>query len=352
MTVQAVRAPEVIRRARNENPKMRERDLALKLGVSEAELVAAHIGKGATRIEPNVAALLPLLEALGEVMVLTRNESAVHEKVGVYEKCSSGAQHAIVLGRDIDLRIFPGRWAFGFAVEKRDGDTVRRSLQFFDAAGDAVHKVHLRPKSNLYAYQNLVEELLHPDQDQQIEVQAEKIVDDVVSEELPAADLLRERWSAMTDVHQLFNILRKLKLTRHQAVHLIGEDYAWRLEEDALTTMLHEAVSGEVPIMCFVGSSGCIQIHTGPIQTVKPMGPWINILDPGFNLHLRTDHVKELWAVRKPTRDGHVTSMEAYGADGQLIAQFFGERLEGRAERDDWRAMVEGLPRLECRQVA
>ena len=352
MTIQAVRAPDAIRRAREENPKMRERDLATTLGISEAELTAAHVGHGVTRIEPRVADLLPALEAVGEVMALTRNESAVHEKVGVYEKCTSGTQHALVLGRDIDLRIFPTRWAFGFAVEKRNGDDVRRSLQFFDKAGDAVHKVHLRPNSNLYAYQKLVEELFYPDQDEPLEVQATKIVEKVVSDGLPAAEELRERWSAMTDVHQLFNILRKLKLTRHQAVHLIGEDYAWRLEEDALTAMLHQSASEALPIMCFVGSSGCIQIHTGAIETVKPMGPWINILDPGFNLHLRTDHVQELWAVRKPTKDGHVTSLEAYGANGQLIAQFFGERLEGRAERSDWRSMVEGLPRLECRQVA
>lgn len=352
MNVHTARAPEAIRRARDENPKMRERDLAEMLGISEAELLAAHVGHGVTRIEPRVSDLLPALETVGEVMALTRNESAVHEKVGVYEKITVGAQHALVLGRDIDLRIFPSRWSFGFAVEKRDGDDVRRSLQFFDKAGNAVHKVHLRPKSNLYAYQKLVEVLLRPDQQAPLDIQADKIVEEIATDELPAADVLRERWSAMTDVHQLFNILRKLNLTRHQAVHLIGEDYAWRLQEDALTQMLHASVREAVPIMCFVGSSGCIQIHTGVIETVKPMGPWINILDPGFNLHLRTDHVKELWAVRKPTRDGHVTSIEAYGADGQLIAQFFGERLEGHAERTDWRSMVEGLPRLECRQVA
>ncbi|MFC5583584.1 hemin-degrading factor [Nitratireductor kimnyeongensis] len=352
MNVQTRRTPEAIRRARDENPKMRERDLAAMLGISEAELLAAYVGHGVTRIEPRVADLLPALESVGEVMALTRNESAVHEKVGVYEKITVGAQHALVLGRDIDLRVFPSRWAIGFALEKHDGDGVRRSLQFFDKSGDAVHKVHLRPSSNLYAYQKLVEDLLHPDQQAPLDLQAGETDEETGNEELPAADDLRERWSAMTDVHQLFNILRKLNLTRHQAVHLIGEDYAWRLQEDALTQMLYQAVDEAVPIMCFVGSSGCIQIHTGTIETVKPMGPWINILDPGFNLHLRTDHVKELWAVRKPTKDGHVTSMEAYSAGGQLIAQFFGERLEGHAERTDWRSMVEGLPRLESRQVA
>ena len=47
-------APNEIRQARRDNPKMRERDLAAQLGVSEAELVAAHCGDGVVRIEPRV----------------------------------------------------------------------------------------------------------------------------------------------------------------------------------------------------------------------------------------------------------------------------------------------------------
>lgn len=76
------------------------------------------------------------------------------------------------------------------------------------------------------------------------------------------------------------------------------------------------------------------------------MGPWLNVMDQSFHLHLRLDDISEVWAVRKPTKDGHVTSLEAYGADGNLIIQFFGKRKEGSVERDDWRAIVEALPRL------
>jgi putative hemin transport protein len=76
------------------------------------------------------------------------------------------------------------------------------------------------------------------------------------------------------------------------------------------------------------------------------MGPWINVLDETFHLHLRTDHVAELWGVRKPTKDGHVTSLEAYDKDGELIIQFFGYRSEGQGERDDWRLLAENLPRV------
>jgi putative hemin transport protein len=323
---------------------MRERDLAAQLGISEAELVAAHCGDGVRRLEPRVNDLLKGLEAVGEVMALTRNESAVHEKIGVYDKVVTGDHSSMALGRDIDLRIFPKVWAHGFAVEKRGEGEVRHSLQFFDKAGDAVHKIHLRASSNLYAYQKLVGELLSADQNPGIEVIAADRAEPAEIGEVDVADL-RARWSRLKDVHEFFGMLRTLKLERRRALHLVGEDYAWRLADGAIATMLDQAVAQELPIMCFVGSGGCVQIHSGPVQNIKPMGPWLNVLDETFHLHLRLDHIHEVWGVRKPTGEGHVTSLEAYDAAGRLIIQFFGERHEGEPELADWRALAEGLPR-------
>ena len=338
-------SPDQIRSARAENPKMRERDLAAQLGVSEADLVAAEVGISARRVEPRANDLLRGLEAVGEVMALTRNESAVHEKIGVYDKVVTGTGASMVLSENIDLRIFPNAWAHGFAVEKRDGDDIRRSLQFFDKAGVAVHKVHLRPASNVEAYEALVTELLSADQSQGITT--EKVEKSTFSpEEGGSAEELRQRWTQMTDTHQFFGMLRTLKLNRKQALGMVGEDYAWPLDNASVPALFDAAAESETPIMCFVGNHGCIQIHSGPIKNIKPMGPWLNILDETFHMHLRVDHIKEVWAVRKPTKDGHVTSVEAYGADGELIIQFFGKRKEGKAERDEWRAIAENLPRV------
>lgn len=339
--------PEAIRQARADNPKMRERDLAQQLGISEAGLIAAHCGINVVHISPRIETFLTKIESLGEVLALTRNESAVHEKIGVYDKPVVGKHASMLLGAQIDMRLFPTSWAHGFAVEKEDGDTVRRSLQFFDAAGEAVHKIHLRPASNLQAYNALVAKLRLDDQPQMLELALLPKPEEKTLEigELDASGL-RDRWTQMKDVHEFFAILRSLKMTRHQAVQVIGQDYAWQLDANALAAMMHHCAQEHIPIMCFVGNRGCIQIHSGPVQSVKAMGPWINILDETFHLHLRTDHIAEVWAVRKPTKDGHVTSLEAYGSEGEMIIQFFGKRHEGAGERSDWRQLIEGLPRL------
>ena len=48
--------------------------------------------------------------------------------------------------------------------------------------------------------------------------------------------------------------------------------------------------------------------------------------------------------MRKPTKDGHVTSVELYDANRELIIQFFSKRHEGEVERGEWRSVVEQLP--------
>jgi putative hemin transport protein len=103
--------------------------------------------------------------------------------------------------------------------------------------------------------------------------------------------------------------------------------------------------------MVFVGSRGCIQIHTGAIKRVEPMeirgASWLNVLDPGFNLHMREDQIASVWLVEKPTADGVVTSVEAFDHAGELMAMFFGERKPGSPELEAWRHIVRGLPRQD-----
>jgi putative hemin transport protein len=342
MTDKKAPTPAEIRAYRAENAKMRERDIAANLGVSEAALVAAECGISVVRIEPNPNRLLERAPELGTVMALSRNESAVHEKIGVYEKIEIGEQMSLTLGENIDLRIFNWVWKHAFAVTKTDGENVRRSLQFFDKAGEAIHKVHLRPESNLEAYEKLVADLRLEDQSQEFVAEEFTKLQSGRKEGFDVAEL-RDAWSKLTDTHDFFGMLRKLDVDRLAAVRAVGEEYAWKLADGVIDEFFRKSAESQVNLMCFVGNKGIVQIHSGPISNIQPMGPWINVMDPTFHLHLRMDHIAETWAVRKPTKDGHVTSVEAYGKDGELIIQFFGKRKEGQQEMAEWRSLVEGL---------
>ncbi|AFL53423.1 putative hemin transport protein [Sinorhizobium fredii] len=339
--------PTEIRAYRAAHPTLRERDIAAQLGISEAALVAAECGLTAIRVDADANRFLARAEELGEVMALTRNESAVHEKIGVYENVKTAPAASLVLGSEIDLRVFPSAWVHGFAVSKTDANgEVRRSLQFFDKWGNAVHKVHLRAKSDLEAYDGIVADFRLEDKSQEFVAEVGAPAGDGAPAIAVDTEALRERWTKLTDTHQFHGMLRNLKIGRRQALHAVGDDLAWQLDASGIEGMMRASAAIELPIMCFVGSAGVIQIHSGPIANIATMGPWLNVMDPTFHLHLRTDHIAELWAVRKPTADGHVTSLEALDVKGELVIQFFGKRKEGLAERPEWRSLVEALPRL------
>jgi putative hemin transport protein len=338
---------ETIRRARREYPGLRERDLARQIGISEAQLVAADVGAGTVRLVCDVPAALDGLAEVGEVMALTRNESAVHEKIGTYGGVRLGEGAGVVINGEINLRVFPPRWKHAFAVEKpaMDGQ-MRRSLQFFDGAGDAVHKVHLRPASDLSRYRALVTRLASPDQEAWLPEVAP--IPPVAKNEAISREELNESWSKLTDTHDFYPMLRRLKLPRIDAVAMAENTFTWPLDLDATMRLIDIAVAEALPIMVFAGSRGCVQIHAGPIRNVKPMDGWLNILDETFHMHLRLDHITGLWAVRKPTDLGQVTSVEAYDANGSLIVQFFGIQQKGQ-DAPRWAEIVESLPRQQAK---
>lgn len=326
-----------------EDRKLRTRDAAAELGVSEAELVATLCGSSAVRLEGDFRELVSKMPNVLRAMALTRNASCVHEKTGHYDSVSHGGHTGLVLGPDIDLRIFFSHWRHGFALEEPGADGAVRSMQFFDAHGDAVHKIFLRDPDSLEDWTGIVNAFTATDQTPRIEVTP------APPREAPRADGdvdvkgFLDAWSAMRDTHEFFGMLRSHGVARDQALRLADNRFCYRVGNDAPGALLDAVAGTGLSIMVFVGNPGCIQIHTGPIHDVRTMGPWLNVMDPGFNLHLRADHVAQAWVVKKPTDDGIVTSLELFDARGDLIVQFFGARKPGIPEKAEWRELVARL---------
>ena len=312
---------------------VRVRDAAQRLATTEAALVAAGVTGPATPLKTDWGALFAALPRLGGVMCLTRNEHAVHERNGSFVDVSSGPGHILVLGPDIDLRLFPGRWAHAYALA---GD--RPSLQIFDKDGEAVHKIFATDATDRAAWDALVAEFTAPLAALPPMTPAER---PAPAAETPVdAAKLREEWQALQDTHDFITLLRRHKASRRQAFRMGGEDLALRLPPAAAAATLECAAKGEVPIMVFVGNRSAIQIHTGPVARLRATPGWFNVLDPTFNLHLREGGVAEAWRVVKPTADGDVTSIELLDAEGETVAMMFGARKPGQPEREDWRAVV------------
>ncbi|MBF9051741.1 hemin-degrading factor [Roseobacter sp. HKCCD9010] len=322
---------------------LRARDLAQSLGVREADLIAAQVGHGATRIAAHPDRLMPATCGLGEVMALTRNDSVVHERTGTYDDWHSGDHAGMILGPEIDLRIFPAHWVHGFALRNESGKGPSRSLQVFDASGEAVHKVYPREGTDLDAWDRAVADLATGHMSDTLQLAPAVPVEGAKSRP-DKSEEFRAAWAKMTDTHQFLRLVSRMKMNRLGAYRIAGAPYALPLAPEALNSALLACAAEQVPLMLFVGNRGCIQIHTGQIGTLKEMGPWQNVLDPRFNLHLRLDHVAEVWLVEKPTRRGPALSIEAFTADGALILQLFGYRKEGAEDTEAFARMAADLP--------
>lgn len=317
------------------HPKMRIRNIATQMGVTELELVAAGAGGARnTALRTPPQDIFRELGSLGRVMALTRNEWCVHERHGRYEDIRAGKTMGIVLGPDIDLRVFFRDWAHTWMVEVEG----RRSLQFFDRAGTAVHKVYFTPESNTQAWSDLVAQFAD-------EQPTWPVLEPLTDRVAPAADTatpaLRKDWLAMQDTHEFFELLKRHGVARLTALRDVGPDLAQEVPMETVERMLNDVAAGDVSFMCFVGNHGMIQIHSGPIKNLRRTGPWFNVLDPHFNLHLNTEAIDRVWVVNKPTVDGWVTSLECYAQDGEMIVQFFGARKPGQPELPQWRALLE-----------
>jgi putative hemin transport protein len=324
-------------------PQLRIRDAAKKLGVSELELLATTIGQHTIRLKGDWASLLVEFKKLGKVMSLTRNEGCVLEHKGNFQKIDIQGQApfqvATVIG-PIEQRVFFSGWKFGFAVINETPRGMMRSFQFFDKAGEAVMKVYLQEKSNIAAFDDIIQAYQAPDQEEELVTEAYPVP--VYAESIDL-DAFTKDWENMKDTHEFFGMLRKHNVHRLDAVKWIDDKWAHEVDRLAVRKILEVAATEKMPIMIFAGNRGNIQIHQGKVRTIRQMGSWLNVLDPDFNMHLNEDHIDSAYVVHKNTEDGLVSSLELFDKNREMIAQFFGLRKPGIPQLPAWKALIDSL---------
>lgn len=327
-----------------DDPGIRALNAAQKLGISEVVLLASRNDIEVFPLADDWPAILGFLPRLGELMALTRNAHCVHERKGVYDNLSfnhhAGMHFGIVANVDIDLRLFLHKWRFGYAVTEHTRQGDRYSLQFFDKQGGAVHKIYTTGMTELDSYRTLRREFFRPDTPFP---KVEKVAEGTAPEKRRAVDAgaLERDWRSLKDTHDFFPMLKRHKVDRLQALRLMPGDLANQVGSDAVQQALQQAALRGCEIMVFAGNKGCIQIHTGTVSRLKQVGPWFNVLDDRFNLHLKSAGIEECWVTRKPSDDGIVTALEAYDAQGGLVVQLFGRRKPGQRELPQWREIIE-----------
>ena len=335
---------------KEKNPTIRPKDAADELGFSEAELVAARIdNQQIFRLENKPEEILAEVHKLGEVMALTRNDSCVHERKGVYNNVSfftEGMKMGLVVNADIDLRLFMSHFVSAFFVTEQTKAGHKKSMQFFGKDGVAVHKIYLLPHSNEAEFDKIVADFKSANQEALLTVEPKAPKRPEMPDNMVDAKAFEDELANLKDTHDFYILLAKHKIGRVQSYRLISDEYAQAVKLESARLVLEKARDKECPIMVFVGNKGCIQIHTGTVNKLVDFQGYYNVLDPMFNLHLKEADITSAWVVRKPTEDGIVTSLEIFDKDNELIATFFGKRKPGIPELELWKEITAELPKI------
>lgn len=326
-------------------PGIRIRNAAEALNVSELELLLVQPLAQRVRLKKEVTDILRAVECFGEVMALSRNEQAVHERTAKYKGLKVyGRAMGMYLG-DMDLRLFLNHWQHIVAVSESMSKGLRRSLQFFDAAGGAIHKIYATDNTDVSKWDELVAAMTADDQTERVTL--EKIetsrfpnIGSVTSEDV------RTPWSKLTDVHEFNALLKTLQIDRLEAFEKVGVDYAQPIKLDSVEVALEAAAETQLDIMIFVGNRGIVQIYTGTVNKLLRMNQWFNVLDPKFNLHLNTSQITSCWKVRRPSSNGVITSIDCFNAKRELVISLFGARKPGQKELVEWQALTAKLETL------
>lgn len=349
MTTSTLSIKEQWSQLKAERPAIRIRNAAEELGTKEVALLATQIDeiaengkKKVVRLKSEFQNILKEVESLGYVMALTRNNEVVHERKGVYLNPELENPHVgLLVGEDIDLRIFFATWDSAFAVQESLKGQPRYSLQFFGKDGEAIHKIYLTSKSNEEAFHALVEKFTSENQSSEQTFTPGK----PAPVELPDSEIdkagFQQAWLALKDTHEFFGMLRTYKVSRTQALRLApAGHYAIPVKNNALRDIITKAAENNTPIMVFVGNPGMIQIHTGEVKRLLDYEGWFNVMDPAFNLHVKETEIFSSWVVRKPAEGDIVTALECFNAKGEIIVQLFGKRKPGIPELQSWRDIV------------
>lgn len=244
----------------DENPKVRIRDAAKKIGVSEAELLSTEIDDSASFL--SIISLKDFIKdilLIDKVMFLIRNDIVVHEKI-VRSKDVELIDNQIIFiknNNSILLDFNKQLFKYAFFQKKLHANKELRSFQFFDASGHSILKIYLKGKDSLQ-FDNIA---LKYKSKYNYELQSE----------------LHLEFSAVgaTDIAPdlPFSINKSKSVARN-------------MPSNSLRLILENASSSKIPIQIHGFGLGAVQYHRDIVRNIVDYGPWINVIDRDFNLHV------------------------------------------------------------------
>ena len=298
----------------------------------------------ATRLNGDFAPLMQRLAALGNLTEVTRNPSALLEKDNVSGALYVNNEIELAPAEAMHLRIFYPQWEHGYALEEHDACNggKQHSLQFFDRYGNMMHKIVLGENGDIASFRQLVRDhaaaeqlaphLIHP---RESDMEGN---DDTLSQ--IDVDALRAEWAHTHNHDDFVQRQEAFDQQRLRKLRLAGKAFAYQVANDSARVILQRMTEFGTSIMAQVGNAGIVQAYYGKIKNIRVKDSRLKIMNAGFRMQLREDHIDSIWVAKKPTTDGIITSLELFNRQGTHIASFLSKKSNGQPEPREWREAI------------
>lgn len=304
--------------------------------------VEAWLGKPADQavfLKGDWEALLTNIKRLGDVSVLSGNDTVMHLATGRYDDFKGRDGSGLIVSKGIDLRLFMSQWRYGAALLPASGSVP--GFVFFNGAGEPVHRILLTETSNAAEFDALVAEYKGETPKFTAQAEAPKAVE-TPTEETKAAFLAG--WRGLKDTHEFSGLLRDHKLSRIDALRLAEGEFSAQLDPAAYSALFGQLVEQEASILLFALNDGCVQISTGAITEMNLTKGTLQLVEDDSRTLISLPRIKQVWRVSKPTEDGLVHSLELYDADGEPVAYLFGSEKGDSTSIVKWKDLLFALP--------
>ena len=243
-----------------DNPKVRIRDAAYQMKVSEAELLSTEINETVSflLIEDMTAFIKDILK-VDKIMLLIRSDYVVHEKTIKTKNIRLEDNQIIDLDKNgckiLDFNI--DAFEYVFFQKKMHSNRELKSFQFFDKVGRAILKIYLKGKDL-----GLFDE---------IELKYKKIYNYEMQSDL--------------DINNSNLLDSKIKINLPYDTSN-SKATCRNISVKSLRLILENASEMKIPIQIHALGLGTIQYHIDTVRNIVDYGPWINVIDQKFNLHV------------------------------------------------------------------
>jgi putative hemin transport protein len=321
--------------------------------LTAAQRLATGIPHRVIRLKGPFSALLCRVHEIGIVTILSGNESAIQERIGIYDhaayqnnaefnaESNLESNSAQASSKTAHQPLFYQKWTYGFAVcDKDDDGNIRRRLQFFDGNGNGIYKILLHASSNADAYRAIARDFAAAEQAPVLDISSVRPITANEGVDRIDIDALRADWAHVNDTEDFFARQTEFDSLRLHKLRLAGKAFAHQVAKDSVRILLQKMADLGSTVMALVGNAGIVQASQGHIKQLRSSDAWLNILSQDHRLNLREDHIDTVWVAKKPTTDGIVTSLELFNRQGISIARFFSKPEPGRPEPREWRDSI------------